>query len=204
MFLKICKYSRLSPVRKRNNGHLRILCIQHIIDVLVLIYYLYSQVFTSSATSTTYCGSSCRTAASCTGSCGSTDRRWGSWKVSNVIVAVVCCLTAYLHHMNLFETITQAMRPNLTRSCWETCTTSTTITGTCGSCSSCSPSAPGWRRPSASSRYSTRSSWDRWNVLLNISLLMQKFREGLIPHITLADRKGNGVLVVKWQVIFLF
>ena len=116
----------------------------------------------------------------------------------------MCCLTAYLHHMNLFETITQAMRPNLTRSCWEICTTSTTTTGTCGSCSSCSPSAPGWRRPSASSRYSTRSSWDRWNVSLNISLLMQKFREGLIPHITLADRKGNGVLVVKWQVIFLF
>ena len=63
--------------------------------------------------------------------------------------------------MNSFQTITQAMRPNLTRSCWETCTTSTTTTGTCGSCSSCSPSAPGWRRPSASSRYSTRSPWVR-------------------------------------------
>ena len=66
------------------------------------------------------------------------------------------CVPAYS-----FETITQAMRPNLTRSCWETCTTSTTTTGTCGSCSSCSPSALGWRRPSASSRYSTRSSWVR-------------------------------------------
>ena len=31
---------------------------------------------------------------------------------------------------------------------------------------------------------------------------LQKFREGLIPHITLADRKGNGVLVVKWQVMY--
>ena len=49
---------------------------------LVLIYYLYSQVFTSSVTCTTSCGSWCRTAASCTGSWGSTDRRWGNWKVT--------------------------------------------------------------------------------------------------------------------------